>query len=726
MRNIKPLLNVNVLEIGNSIAEQLVGRHLQMLGAKVFTVSPPKSNISYILTKDKIIVNNISEVTSKIDVIIVRKKLLYEDPSIIYLHMPNFSSSDNEYVNVDDYEENIMALSGLYIDSGIDRKLMGIPVSYTQLPLASTYGSVYGALAVVASLNKGGGDVIEVPLASALMDTLIYNSIDYDCPELYNSKKKRTSETNLDYYKVQKLKDPFYCHYICSDGRPFYLVSLGHINHQLRALKVLGIEKDVEQLQIPIIDSYSKPGWGLGAGQVGDKWIKPLKTLMKRAFLTKPAFEWELLLGDIGVPSSSHRTTKEWVDSEHANDSGLIIRENNLIYPGPISWVQSDESSKSSKSTKHKHVPNTLNILDMSNVIAGPTIASMLSRFGANVTKIDLPNPIYSPDITIIYGAIANVNKKSILLDVIKGKEIIEKLIKESDMIIINSTDSGLNKLGLSPNDLKKINPNIILVQFDAWGGPNIGRRSNHLGYDDNVQAGVGIMERYGGGFGRVEEHAHVGTIDVIAGVAGALSAMSAIYYKNNNTHNGYLVARSSLAALGQLIQLPFICNTPNDNIRTGPLCKGENDLLSLYETLDNKWVLLIGKTLKELISLDDRFKKQTFKALFKQENAKFWKDTLQIQILRSIKELKEKYTIIGDTYQFITYPNHPIGKPITTFAPCSIKSNCITKKIQTAAPKYGEHTLQILKQLDANIDIKELIANNIIATKWSDIYLPF
>ena len=67
---------------------------------------------------------------------------------------------------------------------------------------------------------------------------------------------------------------------------------------------------------------------------------------------------------------------------------------------------------------------------------------SILTRFGANVIKLDTPNPIYSPHITVIYGVVTNIGKESILLDITqdKGRKVLEEIIKKMDVIIVNST----------------------------------------------------------------------------------------------------------------------------------------------------------------------------------------------------------------------------------------------------------------------------------------------
>ena len=201
------------------------------------------------------------------------------------------------------------------------------------------------------------------------------------------------------------------------------------------------------------------------------------------------------------------------------------------------------------------------------------------------------------------------------------GRGAFHALLRRSDVLVANATAASLERLKCTPADLAAVNNDLVLCRFDAWGGPRegAGPRASHVGYDDNIQAALGIMERFGGGLGRVEEHAHIGTVDVIAGVGGALSAVAALYLREVRARGrsggagvggaerggrggGVLVARASLAALGQLVQFPFCCGVPKElaaaaeaspSATLGPQCRGAHALLRCYAAADGEWLLL-------------------------------------------------------------------------------------------------------------------------------------
>lgn len=167
----------------------------------------------------------------------------------------------------------------------------------------------------------GEGDVIEVPLASALGECLIYNSMEIgSIPERYKCLREREIERrekagiplNLSYNGIKELLDPFYSTYKCEDGRFVYLVAPCHAIHQKRALKILGIWDEVKGAGIPEGDVYSHSDeWNKGGDFrmflgtypiTSPTWITRLKTLMADAFLKRPAADWERLFGAVKVP----------------------------------------------------------------------------------------------------------------------------------------------------------------------------------------------------------------------------------------------------------------------------------------------------------------------------------------------------------------------------------------------------------------------------------------
>ena len=815
--------NIVIVEFGTYIAGPLTSKHLMdALGATVISITRPRKvrgvieesqwfpNVHKYLREGKDIFEIDLKTSPEIaweyiknaDILIenfrpgVMNKLGFDPascrkvkPSLIYVSLPGFASTDQELSDIQAWESVILAMSGVFKDMGINRQLMNIPASYSPLPLASVYASVFAAFSISACvfrdlrLKKLGmppkGDVLEIPLASALMDALIHNSIHFAIPDVYKDLRKRKlmeSHPALSYTEVNNLMDPFYSHYFCADDRPFYLVGLCHINHQTRALEVLGLYDTVIAMGLPITDTYQTGTHiqhGLGSMQVGDKWTHVLKKMMADEFRKMTAFEWEEKFGKAGIPCAAHRTTCEWLQSTHAIESGLVF-SNHIkdIRPAPIAWFHTDAHAFPSASNaipKFTKPPplqclDEIQILDLSNVIAGPTIGTMLARCGANVIKLDHPNPTYDPLITIIYGAIANIGKKSILVDIKtpKGWEIFKELIKKTDIIVVNATTECLKRLCLTAKELQTINPHIIITQFDAWSGiyENFGSMSQYLGYDDNIQAALGIMTRFGGGIDTVEEHAHVGTVDVVAGVAGAFASVCALIH-HYRTNNRSIVARTSLASLGQMVQLPFVCGNKNELLKlekeyiaiSGPMCKGEHAYHQCYKTSDDQWILLYASFLSpENWRFDSRIHEkfenilninkyklgllsnETIQGHLEEYFAKsLTQDVLKelrqcgivAVILNSMKNLRHKYYVSvpdvnGPTFQFLTHLTHPIG-PLTMVAPVGFRFRTTPQSLVLPnAPKYGLHTKEILKTIGFKPD------SVVAKSQWSHNYLPY
>lgn len=125
-----------------------------------------------------------------------------------------------------------------------------------------------------------------------------------------------------------------------------------------------------------------------------------------------------------------------------------------------------------------------IRVLDIANVIAGPYAASILSEFGAEVIKIEMPNKgdnfrSMAPrknGKSVRWPSMGR-NKKCITLDLHyeEGKKIFLDLVAVSDVIIENFRTGTLDKWGLDIETLRKINPKIIVTRVTGYGqtGPN-------------------------------------------------------------------------------------------------------------------------------------------------------------------------------------------------------------------------------------------------------------
>lgn len=147
-----------------------------------------------------------------------------------------------------------------------------------------------------------------------------------------------------------------------------------------------------------------------------------------------------------------------------------------------------------------------LKIIDLSTVLAGPSVGSFFAELGAEVLKIENPNhrditrdwklPKEDKNSTIsAYFSSVNYKKSYQELD-LKNEQEREKLyqkIKETDIVLMNFKKGDQQKLNISDEKLRQINPALIIGKINGFG-----KDSNRLAYDLILQAETGIMSMNG------------------------------------------------------------------------------------------------------------------------------------------------------------------------------------------------------------------------------------
>jgi crotonobetainyl-CoA:carnitine CoA-transferase CaiB-like acyl-CoA transferase len=836
----RPLADIRVLDFGQYLAGPLVGMMLADFGAEVIRVDPPegprwRDPAFDMLSRGKISIAldlksardlaTAKALAARADVVIENfrpgvmarlgldaETLRDQNPGLVYLSLPGFASTDPELAHVPAWEAVIAARTGQFTDMGLNRVLMGINPSFTPLALASAYGAVFGAMSVLFALAARGhlgGDAIEVPLASALFEGLVYNSERIEgYPDRYKSPReleidrRRTAGEAMDmpFAALQAFLDPFYRTYTCADGRGFYVVAASHRHHPRRVLEALGLEALAAEL--PDFDVYTDqkvwPGpWALRNYPVGAADRARITQAMEAAFLTRPAAAWEEIFGATPAPATSQQTTKDWLADPHALDSGLIVevddpRHGPMRQMGNVAWLGGDNGALAKMpgpatdqhradiladlATAHPSPPvgerdkeggtaqpfpvtasgwlTGLKVLDLTNVIAGPTIASTLARFGAEVTQINTIEPSMDPWNGVIFGLHANRGKESVLLDIKspKGREAFDRLLAEADVVTYNGTDRQRDRLGLDPDVLARAHPRLILVQLDMFGGPVRGPKADFLGYDDLAQAATGVMCRFGGGAATPEEHAHLGTIDVLTGFCACV-ALGAALVRRERTGEGGL-ARASLTAAGNLIQAPFMYDfegrAPFDE-PSGREVKGWGPFYYCYPAADG-WFFLAAPVeradalarvpeLADLAHLPEEELVQALTDRFETEPVAYWQgvlaqDTTAVMPLATLagtrdESLVEESTageidIARATFRTIRHDRHPMGRWVDLAAPNAVRPARAKITIPAPARKYGADTRAVLARLGySDTKIDQMIADGIAATSWSEKYLP-
>ena len=191
--------------------------------------------------------------------------------------------------------------------------------------------------------------------------------------------------------------------------------------------------------------------------------------------------------------------------------------------------------------TSEPHGPLAgVRVLEIAQVVAGPTCGFMLADLGADVIKVervpggDDTRRMTPPEIDGESAAflMLNRNKRGIALDLKSdgGHAVLVRLAATADVVIENFRKGAMERLGLGYDALAADNPGLIYAAISGFGrsGPYAGRG----GYDLIAQGMSGLMSITGEGSGRTPVKIGAPIADHNAGLLAALGIVSAYVHR--------------------------------------------------------------------------------------------------------------------------------------------------------------------------------------------------
>tara|TARA_B110000263_G_scaffold240413_1_gene243563 strand:+ start:193 stop:1392 length:1200 start_codon:yes stop_codon:yes gene_type:complete len=388
-----------------------------------------------------------------------------------------------------------------------------------------------------------------------------------------------------------------------------------------------------------------------------------------------------------------------------------------------------------------------IKVIDLTAMVSGPVATMMLGDQGADVIKIEplsgeLMRSVGAPNNGMTTSFLcSNRSKRSLTINLkdIEGIKIIKKLIKNADVIVQNFRPGTMKRMGLSYEEVKKINSNIIYTSISGFGDK--GPYSKQRVYDPVIQALSGLADIQRDQETKFPKMVRTIIPDKTTGMAAAQAISSALFYRERYGKGQHI----KLAMLDVMIaylwpegssSLSFVGKESDPS-------SGQMGLDLVFETNDNKFITAGAVTDKEWLGMCNafdrkdllvdprfntprsRFDNKTERRLIiaqeiKKHNAN---DILQKLATNEVpsapilnrEELIENEQVLQN--KIIEFHDSNIFGKIRSPRPAPIYSESPLSGEQLA-PLLGENSIEILKELNYSDDeIKIFIKGNITST---------
>ena len=385
-------------------------------------------------------------------------------------------------------------------------------------------------------------------------------------------------------------------------------------------------------------------------------------------------------------------------------------------------------------------------VLDFGRYIAGPFCGALLADYGAEVIRIERVNGSEDRYVTPVsedgQGAMflqLNRNKLGLTLNPTKekGQEIVKKLVQKSDIDIANLPEQTLKSMGLDYEELKEINPGIILTSNTAFG--TTGPYAERVGFDGVAQAMSGAMDMTG----EPEQptKAYAPYVDFCSASLAAFGTLLA-YLEKQKTGKGQRVQTSllqtALTTTNSLLIEQEILNINRVASLNRAQTSGPSDTFKtkdgwiLVQTvggpLFERWVNLMGekdwledKRFKDDLSrgenghlISERMSEWCAERTSKEAIMELEGSRIPVgEVLKASETLKEEHILKKGSFVKLNYPT--MDKEYSVVGP-AVELSENPGIIKSRSPQLGEHNEEILSGLGYSQDeITQLKSERII-----------
>ena len=388
-----------------------------------------------------------------------------------------------------------------------------------------------------------------------------------------------------------------------------------------------------------------------------------------------------------------------------------------------------------------------IKVIDLTAMVSGPVATMMLGDQGADVIKIEpLQGELMRKVGTLHNGMTtsflcSNRSKRSFTINLkkVKGINILKKLIKNSDVLVQNFRPGTMKRMGLSYEEVKKINKNIIYTSISGFGetGPYAKQRV----YDPVIQALSGLADIQRDQETNFPKMVRTIIPDKTTGMATAQAISSALFYRERYGKGQHI----KIAMLDVMIaylwpegssSLSFVGQESDPS-------SGQMGLDLVFKTKDNKYITAGAVTDKEWLGMCKAFNREDLLVdqRFNTPRARFENKTeRRLIISQEIKKydsnsilkklannevpcapiLNREQLLSNDQViknKIIEFHKSKVYGTIRSPRPAPIYSDSPINGEQLA-PLLGENSREILQELNySNQEIKEFVEEKITST---------